>query len=452
MTTAGRPLRSLRRRYHALLALRWIPSGLSLTVFVLLMRERGLTLAEVGVGTAAQGLVMLVLELPSGGLADARGRKPVLVVAAVLGLAATGILLTATSVGVLALSFTIQGVSRALDSGPLQSWFVDEALAADPETDIERDLSRADIVISAGLGAGALLASAIVRAGGAFGLDPLVAPIVVSLLVQAASLLAVVALMHEHREIIGDPRRTSVGGVGTVLSEAVAEIRASRLLLALVLAELLWGFGGVAFESLFPARLSEVAGGGDPAAGLVGPALTAAWALSAIGAATAPLVSRRLGPGPAGCGLRVLQGTAVVGMGVAAGPAGVITAYLVNYGAHGATNPVHYGMIHQASDSAHRATVISANSLSSQLGFAGGGILLGVLADRTSVSTAIVVAGVVLAAAAPLYLTSPDAPTRFGHADARTPARSGDRSGPLRRAVSRCRSGRPGRAAATTRS
>ena len=158
MTSAAcaRSVATLRRRYHVLLALRWTPSGLFLTVFVLLMRERGLTLGEIGVATAAQGVVMLVLELPSGGLADALGRKPVLVLAGILGIASTGVLLAASSVALLAVAFAVQGVSRALDSGPLQSWFIDEALAIDPHADIERDLSRGDVVICAGLGAGAL--------------------------------------------------------------------------------------------------------------------------------------------------------------------------------------------------------------------------------------------------------------------------------------------------------
>ena len=41
----------------------------------------GLSLAQIGLGTAAQGGVMLFLELPGGGLADALGRKPVLILA-----------------------------------------------------------------------------------------------------------------------------------------------------------------------------------------------------------------------------------------------------------------------------------------------------------------------------------------------------------------------------------
>jgi len=74
---------------------------------------------------------------------------------------------------------------------------------------------------------------------------------------------------------------------------------------ALVVAELLWGFGMVAFEVFFPARLAEVSGGTDDAAGLVGVSVAAAWVLSALGAAVAPMLVRRVGAGWAACSLRL---------------------------------------------------------------------------------------------------------------------------------------------------
>jgi sugar phosphate permease len=84
--------------------------------------------------------------------------------------------------------------------------------------------------------------------------------------------------------------------------------------------------------------------------------------------------------------------------------------YLGTYWVHGAMAPIHYGMVHRAVDSSHRATVVSANSLTSQVGAAISGIALGALADATSISTAMYVAAGVLAAAAPLYLVGRDAP------------------------------------------
>jgi predicted MFS family arabinose efflux permease len=404
-------LRSIRRRFYLLLAFRFIPTGLFITVFVLLMLERGLSLAQIGLGTAAQGVVMLFLELPSGGLADALGRKPVLVVASLFSIAATSLLLVADTVLLLACVAALLGVFRALDSGPLESWFIDASLVADPAVDIEGGLARQNVVICISLGFGAMVSGAIAATDGVFGINPLAVPIALGLLVQIVGLVALVTLMHEVRVGEGwEAARRSIATVPSVVHEAVRIIRGSALLTALVFAELLWGFGMIAFETFFPPRLTQLGGGVEEAARILGPAITFGWILSGVGAACSPWLVRRFGSGVAGCTLRFVQGATVVGMGLAAGPAGLVIAYLATYWAHGATAPVHYGMVHRAVESSHRATIVSANSLTSQVGGAVSGILLGALADATSISTAMYVAGAVLAAAGPLYLVGRSTP------------------------------------------
>ena len=49
------------------------------------------------------------------------------------GLAALGLLYVADSVAMYAAVTLLQGVYRALDSGPLESWYVDTTLAAEPD-------------------------------------------------------------------------------------------------------------------------------------------------------------------------------------------------------------------------------------------------------------------------------------------------------------------------------
>ncbi|MET0324093.1 MAG: MFS transporter, partial [Ilumatobacteraceae bacterium] len=258
---------SLRRRYFLLLTLRFVPTGAFITVFVLLMRQRGLTLTDIGVATAAQGVVMLVLELPSGGLADALGRKPVLLLASAFSIVATGVLLVADTVALLAVACTLQGIFRALDSGPLQAWFIDESLEADPDVDVSRALAHSDVVICTAIGLGALLGGAIAGTGGILGIDALVAPLLLGLVVQVIGVVAVLLLMHETtRRPVTAGGRASLRHVPAVMRSAVRLIRGSHLLLALVVGELLWGFGMLAFETLFPARLEETAGGADAAA------------------------------------------------------------------------------------------------------------------------------------------------------------------------------------------
>jgi MFS family permease len=402
----AREQRSLRRRYQLLLGLRFVPIGLSITVFVLLLQSRGLSLAEIGLATAAQGIVMLFLELPTGGLADAVGRRPVLVASVLVWMVATALVLVADTVLLLALASALMGVFRALDSGPLQAWFVDASLAADPDADIERGIAHADVVICASIGAGALLGGLLASSNGVLGIEALVAPLVLAIALQAIGLVALLALVHEPRAARGwAAARASMREVPSVVGSAVRLIGHSRLLSALVVGELLWGFGMISFEVFLPPRLAELTGDVDRTAALLGPSITAAWVLSAAGAASAPLLTRRFGAPVTGCVLRVAHGLTVLGMALALGPAALIAAYLATYWVHGATAPVHYGMVHRAVTRSHRATVVSANSLTSQVGGAVGGIVLGLLADNAGIPTAMVVAAVVLAAAGPLYLT-----------------------------------------------
>ena len=125
--------RSALRRFLVLAALRWLSVGFLIPVFVLLPLDRGLTLSQIGLAVSMQGWVVFALELPTGGFADSIGRRPVQAVAVVVGTLSIGLFLLADSLLGFAAVFALQGVYRALDSGPLESWYVDAAQAADPQ-------------------------------------------------------------------------------------------------------------------------------------------------------------------------------------------------------------------------------------------------------------------------------------------------------------------------------
>jgi predicted MFS family arabinose efflux permease len=65
---------------------------------------------------------------------------------------------------------------------------------------------------------------------------------------------------------------------------------------------------------------------------------------------------------------------------------------------------MHMTLLHREVDGPHRATVLSLNSMVSQPAGALGAILLSALADGTSISTAMIVGGIICAMAAPLYI------------------------------------------------
>jgi predicted MFS family arabinose efflux permease len=102
--------------------------------------------------------------------------------------------------------------------------------------------------------------------------------------------------------------------------------------------------------------------------------------------------------------LRLLQGATIVLMGVLAGVLGLVTAYLACYLTHGASNPMHTTLLHREVTAAHRTTVLSLNSMVFHPAAAIGALVLTAIATGSSLSTAMVVGGLVCAVAAPLYL------------------------------------------------
>ncbi|GGQ53775.1 MFS transporter [Couchioplanes azureus] len=396
-----------RRRFLLLTALRWLPVGLMIPVIVLLPLERGLTLAQYGSAAALQGIVVLLLELPTGGLSDALGRRPVLLLAGLVDVASLCVLTIADSVLLFVIFYLLQGVYRALDSGPLESWYVDQALAADEHADIETGLSRGGAVVGVAIAGGALLTGGLVALGPFGAVTALSAPVYVALGLQLVSLAAVATLMTEPR-----PRRgpgalaASVRGVPAAIGGALGLLRRSRIIVALIAVEVFWGFGMIAFESLTSVRLAEVLGDANRASALMGPVGSVAWLASAAGAALVPVLARRIGAAWTGFALRIVHGVTVAGMALLAGPAGVVAAFLLCYAVHGASNPVHSGLLHRQVQGPYRSSLVSLNSMVAQPAGALGLVVLTAIATRASLVAALLTGAVVLAAAAPLYLVA----------------------------------------------
>ena len=414
MTSAPTTPKAVQRRFVILSGIKWLPTGLLIPVLVLLMLERGLTFAELGIVMAAQGLLVLILELPTGGLADLLGRRPVLLAATGFQIAAIGLLAVASTAWLIAVAFALRGVYRALESGPLDAWYVDTAQAIDPDADIERGLAHAGVVLSVSIGAGALVGSALVALDPLPNVDPLVAPLLAALVMATIELGAISWLMSEERPVT---RGHNVSGViratPKVIGAAISTIRVSTALTALVAVEFLWGFAMVAVERFSPAKLDDILGGADQAAVLLGPLNAAGWLVAAAGAALVPLMTRFRRPGHTAAGLLIAQALAVFGIAIAVGPIAFVVAFVLVGGMNGALNPIHQGMLHRAvMEPEARTTVVSANSMTGHTGVMLGGIALGALATATNLTAALVIGAAIAAAAAPLYLVAARRPAR----------------------------------------
>lgn len=392
-----------QRRLLWLTALRWLPVGVTFGLTALLPLERGLSLVEVGAILSVQGVVALALELPTGGLADTLGRRPVLLVAALTGIASTVLFVLAHDVAAFAVAMLLQGVFRTLDSGPLEAWYVDAAQADDPAAAVERGLARAATVLGVSIAAGALVGGLLVAWAPLAGTSALVLPFLVSLALSAAGFVATAVLVVEPPR----PRRRT-GGRGAPSASGVRGalrlLRRSPILRALLAVEIFWAVAMVAFETLTPVRLAELAGGEDAAGALFGPASAAAWGLFALGSLLSARAATRWGVAVTAALARILNGAFVVAMGIVAGPVGLLAAYGAAYLAHGAAGPMHNTLLHRQADAGTRASVLSANSMVAGGVYSAGLLVLTALAEHTGTGAAFVVAGAFSVLGALCYL------------------------------------------------
>ena len=386
---------------------RWFPVGLVIGMTTLLELQRGMSLSQVGLIAATQGFVVLGLELPTGGLSDAIGRRPVLLMAGVIGLASWLVFTYAHTVAVFALAMALQGVYRALDSGPLEAWYVDCAQADDPEVQIDRTLAHAGTVLGVAIAAGALISGGLVACHPFAGHSALLLPFWVAMAGMTVHLAGTFwfvrepVIAHEHDQ----PRWwASVRRTPQVVRDGIRTLREVRVLRCLVGVEVFWSIAIIAFETLNPIRLAELVGGETRAGAILGPISAAGWGLFSAGAVLAGLLSRRIGVASTAVVSRVLNGAFVVVMGLATGPIGLITAFLITYTVHGAANPMHATLLHRQATPRNRATVLSMNSMVAGGTASVGALLLTSLAQHTSTALAIVVAGAFSILGALLYL------------------------------------------------
>ncbi|SFT79530.1 Major Facilitator Superfamily protein [Geodermatophilus amargosae] len=389
------------RRFVGLTALRWLPVGLSAPVSVLLAASRGLSPADIGVVVAVYSLVTLLLELPTGGLADAIGTRQVLVLA---GLATTAGLLTsavAQSTAVFAVAWALKGVGRALDSGPLEAWYVDAVRTADPGADVTPGLSRAGAADGAGLCLGAVLGGVLPLLAGGADDGVLVLPVLVAAALAAVSVAAVALLVVPLGPAGGSGAaalRAGVARVPAVVRDTARLVTRDGQLRRVLTVSLLVGCTLSTLELVGPLHVAALTGSGTEGAAVFGVVMAVSYGAAGVGALLAP-AARRAARGSAG---RATAGLVVLGaVAVALVPLGGALALGCLFAAFYVTNaaawPLWKDVLHARVAAGQRATALSASSLALQVGGLTASLLVLRLADAVGTSSGFwVAAGVLL--------------------------------------------------------
>ncbi|MCG7844321.1 MAG: MFS transporter, partial [Methanomassiliicoccales archaeon] len=135
----------------------WFIVGITLPVLILYITDKGLDLFQAGMVMSVYSGTVILLELPTGGLSDSIGRKRVYLYSLMVSTLSGATLLFADGLPLFLVGFVLYGVARALSSGSMDAWFVDEFATKRPGGDLQKALATANIFIPLGIGTGCLL-------------------------------------------------------------------------------------------------------------------------------------------------------------------------------------------------------------------------------------------------------------------------------------------------------
>ena len=415
-----------QRRYLFLTWLRWSATGLIIPVQVLLYAARGIDLPTIGLLMALYSGLVVVLELPTGGLADQLGRRRTMLIAAVFLVATPLVAAFAQVWWHFAVAAVTSALGRALGSGPVEAWYVDTVRAADPTAPLRRGISWGWAVECVGLGGAAVIGGSLPRFFRELPDDGLITPISVPALAAAAvaavSLVAHAALMKEPRRSAAVDLRAAVQAVPAQISHGVRLASRDPIIRLLVLRTAAFGLAINTLETLSPLQFAGLLGGAERGAAAYGLLAAGAFLGTAAGAASAPALCRLRPSAPLSVAA-VCTGLSTVALGAialtAAGLGGfalAAVAYLGAYILSGPAGPLAAEALHERVSGRERATVVSVASLALQLGGFVGALLVSRLAAVAGyaygwLAAALALAGAVVVTVSADRLSRVDRPT-----------------------------------------
>jgi len=389
----------------------WFVIGLMFPVLVLVILDKGINIFQAGIAIAAYSATTIALEIPTGGMADIIGRKRVYVISlGFLFLAGLALLLSWDFLTVMT-AVVLNGAARALSSGTIDAWFVDEFKRRNPQGNLQESLARAGIFIPAGIGLGSLVGGVLPEVSDNIGISGWgFGPYALNLLAFMAAILVQLLLtqlfiVEIHERDSSGGRAISVKGLSDQVTTAVRFGVKNRIVLILLIAVIALGFGLSSVELLWQPRVQQILGNS-----------TETWILGVLAAGyffsssignwlSAPtcrllkndyLVALSL--------LRVAVALSLLLLALQEGILGFALLYFVMFFFNGVSDSPHATLFNNQVPSNARSTLLSFQSVMLQLGGLCGSLVIGFVAKVYSIPSAWTLAAVVLLISSVTYL------------------------------------------------
>ncbi|HUL39512.1 MAG TPA: MFS transporter [Methanomassiliicoccales archaeon] len=388
----------------------WLIVGLVFPILVLFVLAKGLDIFEASLVMSGYSITTIALELPTGGLADAIGRKRVYLLSLAVTLIGYVMIVLVSGFVLIFVSAAVMGAARALSSGSIEAWFIDEFHRTNPHGNLQHALARAGFFIPLGIGLGSLIGGAIPSVAAAFSSDVLGNPYAMNFVVAAViaiiqAALTAIMVKEAQRPFSKGAVMESLRSTPRIIGVSVELGMRNRITRMLIIAMTVLGFAIAGLELLWQPQVSEILG--ETSETWVLGVLAAAYFLaSSLGSLVSPTICEELRNSYALVLLLSRIGTAgaLIALSFQQGIFGFAVFYILIYFITGVEDSPHSTLFNQQVPSQHRSTLISFKSLMLQLGGVAGSVTLGWVANTYNIATAWQGAGIVLAASSIAYL------------------------------------------------
>lgn len=397
--------------YNLITAFFWISVGLPLPLTVVYMQARGIDLLQIGLLTSLFALTVAVLELPTGGLADAIGRKRVTVLAYIFLLVKDLVLLVAFSFPLFALTRLLNGMGRALSSGALDAWYIDRLHEVDAKIDIQPFLARAGTVslfaIAVSTLFGGLIASLFpgLPAEGTAVFTPISMTIVAAVLVQGVNILLVAVFVKEEHPVNAG-KGWGLREVPEIVRDALKLSFSNPVLLLILSGTAISGFAWAGVETFWQPRFAEFQGDETTNNVIFGALMTVGFLAGMVGSLLSIPITRlfRQRYALAAALFKGLSGVFLLLLAFQSTLSGTAAYFWLFYLGNSVTNSPLGKIQNDEIPKARRSSMLSVGSFVTYAGFFVGSVVLGFVADRASIGTAWAVAGALLIFSIVLYV------------------------------------------------
>ncbi len=388
------------RSYLVISGLFTLSASLIWGINTLFLLDAGLTIFEVFVANAAFTAAMALFEVPTGVVADTRGRRISFLLSettlAIGTLAYVGVAAIHGGLLLFSLAGVILGLGYTFYSGAVEAWLVDALKATGYRRELDRVFARAGVVASIATLVGTV-------AGGVLGQLDLSVPY----LVRTGLILFALAVGFRTMHDIGfTPRTLQFRGIaGEMRKVARAGMtygwRAPAVRLLVMESFIVWAFWAWAWYAWQPYFLELYGQNAIWLSGLI----AALFSVASIAGNT--LVGRIAKPGRRRTTILLGASAASTATMVATGAIQsfwiTVPVFLLGAVAGGVLQPIRQTYLHHSIPTSERATLVSFDSLVGAVGSVGGQTGLGYLSQERSVPAGFVVGGLATVLALPIF-------------------------------------------------